>query len=63
MISIIWFAIVNYLLSSYFFEKKKLIIVVDRTQWRSASLPMVSLVWNSRAIPLIWKVFIKQRQH
>ncbi len=54
-ISTIWFSIVNYLLESYFSHTKKLFIVVDRTQWRELNLLMISLVWNSRAIPLSWQ--------
>ncbi len=54
-ISIIWFAIINYLLHSYFTDKKELILVVERTQWRDLNLLMVSLVWNSRAIPVNWQ--------
>jgi hypothetical protein len=54
-ITSIWFALINYLLINYFSTSKKLTIVVDRTQWRSVNLLMVSLVWNSRAIPLIWQ--------
>ena len=54
-ISHIWFAIINFLLDSYFTNSKKLIIVIDRTQWREVNLLMVSLVWNSRAIPLNWQ--------
>ena len=54
-IASVWFALINYLLINYFSTSKKLTIVVDRTQWRSVNLLMVSLVLNSRAIPLIWQ--------
>lgn len=54
-ISLVWFAIVKYLLHSYFTNSKELLIVIDRTQWRDLNLLMVSLVWNSRAIPLNWQ--------
>lgn len=54
-IASVWFALINYLLINYFSTSKKLTIVVDRTQWRSVNLLMVSLVFNSRAIPLIWQ--------
>lgn len=54
-ITSIWFTLINYLLINYFSTSKKLTIVVDRTQWRSVNLLMVSLIWNSRAIPLIWQ--------
>ncbi|PIG90418.1 IS4 family transposase [Gloeocapsopsis sp. IPPAS B-1203] len=59
-ISTIWFAIINYLLCSYFTDNKELILVVDRTQWRDLNLLMVSLVWNSRAIPVNWQ-FLSHR--
>lgn len=51
----VWFAVISYLLDNYFSDSKKLLIVVDRTQWRELNLLMVSLVWNSRAIPLNWQ--------
>lgn len=53
-ISSIWFALINYLLSSYFSTSKEITVVVDRTQWRELNILMVSLVWNQRAIPLNW---------
>ena len=59
-IPIIWFAIIKQLLNSYFFNNKELIIVVDRTQWRSVNLLMVSLVWNQRAIPLNWQILSRK---
>ncbi len=40
--STIWFAIISYLLDSYFSDSKKLIIIIDRTQWRELNLLMVS---------------------
>jgi hypothetical protein len=55
---ILWFAVINYLLKSYFSSSKELIIVVDRTQWREVNLLMVSLVWNQRAIPLNWQFLL-----
>lgn len=51
----IWFAMINYLLSSYFSTSEDLIIVVDRTQWREVNLLMVSIIWHQRAIPLFWQ--------
>ncbi len=53
-ISSVWFALINYLLMSYFSASKELTIVVDRTQWRDKNLLMVSIVWQPRAIPLHW---------
>ena len=55
-ISLVWLALINYLLSSYFSTSKELAIVIDRTQWRELNLLMVSIVWQQRAIPLHWQI-------
>lgn len=54
-ISSIWFAVINYLLMSYFSTSKQLTVVIDRTQWRELNLLMVSIIWQQRAIPLYWQ--------
>ena len=59
-ISSIWFAIINSLLMRYFLNSKKLIIVIDRTQWRELNILMVSIVWNQRAIPLNWQILSRK---
>ncbi len=38
---------------------QRLAIVIDRTQWTSINLLMVSLVWEHRAIPLYWTLLPK----
>lgn len=53
-ISSVWFALINYLLTSYFSASKELTTVIDRTQWRELNLLMVSIIWQHRAIPLCW---------
>lgn len=45
---------------NYFSTSKELIIVIDRTQWRQLNVLMVSLVWNSRAIPLNWQILSRK---
>lgn len=44
----------------YFLNSKKLIIVIDRTQWRELNILMVSIVWNQRAIPLNWQILSRK---
>ena len=51
---------INSLLMSYFSSSKEVIIVIDRTQWRDLNILMVSLVWNSRAIPLNWQILARK---
>lgn len=56
----IWFALIKYLLTSYFLTGKELIVVIDRTQWRELNILMVSIVWNQRAIPLNWQILSRK---
>lgn len=57
----VWFAVISYLLNSYFPNSKKLLIVVDKTQWRELNLLIVSLVWNFSSYPFNLAIFIAQR--
>ncbi len=47
VISSVWFALINYLLTSYYSTSKELIVVVDRTQWRELNI----LMEKSQTIP------------
>ena len=38
---------------------KKILIIIDRTQWKQRNLFMASLVWDRRALPLYWHLLNK----
>ena len=58
-ISLIWFPLITYWLTSYCRIGTRLSIAIDRSQWGCINLFMVSLIWERRAIPLYWSLLPK----
>jgi hypothetical protein len=58
----LWFPLVKHWLKQHFHRGKRLLIVIDRTQWQHHNLLMVSVVYRKRAIPLYWQLLDKQGQ-
>lgn len=58
----LWFPILKYWLKEHFKRGQRLLIVIDRTQWKHHNLLMVSVVYQKRTIPLYWQVLDKQGQ-
>jgi len=58
-ISLIWFPLITYWLSTYCRVGTRLSIAIDRSQWGRINLFMVSLIWERRAIPLYWSLLPK----
>lgn len=52
----IWFPIIANWLNATFNQEKVVHIVIDRTQWGTINLLMISLVWERRSIPLYWEL-------
>ena len=58
-ISLIWFPLITYWLTTYCRVGTRLLIAIDRSQWGRINLFMVSLIWEKRAIPLYWSLLPK----
>ncbi|HEY9301541.1 MAG TPA: IS4 family transposase [Phormidium sp.] len=58
-IELIWFPLITYWLTTYCPVGQSLSIAIDRSQWGSINLFMVSLIWERRAIPLYWSLLPK----
>jgi len=58
-ISLIWFPLITYWLTTYCPIGTRLSIAIDRSQWGRINLFMVSLIWERRAIPLYWSLLPK----
>lgn len=55
----IWFPIVTAWLETEFTSKQLIYVVIDRTNWASINLFMVSVVWEKRAFPVYFKLLPK----
>lgn len=51
-IKTLWFPIISHWIEEKWNQGKPLYLIIDRSQWRTINLLMVSLVYNSRAIPI-----------
>ena len=59
-ISLIWFPLITYWLTTYCRVGTRLSIAIDRRQWGYINLFMVSLIFGERrAIPLYWSLLPK----
>jgi len=58
-VSQIWYPLITNWLTNYCRGGQTLSIVIDRSQWGTINLLMVSLVWERRAIPLYWSLLPK----
>ncbi|WP_013335058.1 IS4 family transposase [Gloeothece verrucosa] len=59
-IETLWFPIILEWIENQYETQECLFLVIDRSQWRSINLLMVSLVYNKRAIPLYFKLLPKK---
>jgi len=48
-LDLLWYPLITYWLTTYCQVGQRLAVVIDRTQWTSINLLMVSLVWEHRA--------------
>lgn len=58
----LWFPILKDWLAQTFEPCQRLSLVIDRTQWDTYNVLMVSLVYGKRAIPLHWTLLDKRGQ-
>lgn len=56
----LWFPLVKKILQAKFKKSKPLKVAIDRTQWRSQNVFMLSLVWQKRSMPLYWLLLDKK---
>jgi len=54
------FSLVKKILQAKFQKSKPLKLTIDRTQWRSQNVFMLSLIWEKRSIPLYWLLLDKK---
>ncbi len=51
-------------MSSYvekeFKSEERLILVLDRTQWKDNNIFMISVIWRKRALPIYWIILEKK---
>lgn len=58
-LDLLWYPFITYWLNTYCPVCQTRTIAIDRTQWGSINLLVVSLIWERRALPLFWTLLPK----
>ncbi len=56
---LLWFPLIEEILEREFKPGSKLIIALDRTQWKENNVLMVSAIYKKRALPIFWVLLEK----
>jgi hypothetical protein len=56
----IWLPLIKAIIQPHLQSEKRLILAIDRTQWKENNILMISLIWQKRAIPIYWQILGKK---
>jgi hypothetical protein len=56
---LLWFPVIEEILKLHFKPEARLIIALDRTQWKENNVLMVSAIYKKRALPIFWVLLEK----
>jgi hypothetical protein len=59
-LSLLWFPLIKKIIATQFKKGNKLIITIDRTQWKNNNISMASIIWKKRALPIYWLLLSKK---
>jgi uncharacterized membrane protein len=59
-LSLLWFPLIKKIISTQFKKGNRLIITIDRTQWKNNNISMASVIWKKRALPIYWLLLSKK---
>lgn len=57
---LLWFPLIKKIIATQFKKGDRLIITIDRTQWKNNNISMVSVIWKKRALPIYWLLLSKK---
>ena len=59
-LSLLWFPLIKKIIMTQFKKGDRLIITIDRTQWKNNNISMASVIWRKRALPIYWLLLSKK---
>merc|ERR1711912_68677 len=59
-IPIFWFPVIKAIIDKEFKVASRLIITIDRTQWKEKNIFVVAVIWKKRALPIHWILLEKK---
>ena len=58
-VPLVWFPLIKYILRNQIPKGNRVVVPLDRTQWKNNNLLMVSVIWKKRAFPVYWQFLEK----
>ena len=55
-IPLIWFPIIQFIITQNIPLNFPLIIALDRTQWKDKNIFVISLIWSRHGLPIYWNI-------
>ncbi len=55
-----WFPVIKAIISTEFKIGSRLIITIDRTQWKDKNVFVAAVIWKKRALPIYWTLLEKK---
>ncbi len=55
-----WFPVIKAIISTEFKIGSRLIITIDRTQWKDKNVFVAAVIWKKRALPIYWTLLGKK---
>lgn len=59
-VALIWLPLIQGIIRTQIKSGNQVILTLDRTQWRTSNLLMVSVIWSKRAWPVYWQFMPKK---
>jgi hypothetical protein len=56
----LWFPLIKVIIHKEFKLGSRLIITIDRTQWKDKNVFVIAVIWQKRAIPIYWQLLNKR---
>ena len=56
----LWFPLIKFIIHKEFKIGSRLIITIDRTQWKDKNVFVVAVIWKKRALPIYWQLLNKR---
>ncbi|NEP80647.1 MAG: hypothetical protein F6K39_22225 [Okeania sp. SIO3B3] len=51
-----WFPIIMMIISREFSDGSRLILTIDRTQWKNHNIFVIAVIYKKRALPIYWQI-------
>jgi hypothetical protein len=59
-LSLLWFPLIKSIINKEFKVGSRLIITLDRTQWKDKNVFLIAVIWKKHALPIYWHLLDKR---